>query len=119
MSISVKDATALWDMVQAIAKIQEFTLGMTAADYLGNELVQSAVERKLEILGEAARRVSEEFQAQHLEIDWRNTIGLRNVIAHRYDQVEQERLWSIIQTALPDLLSGLVPLLPSIEDNPE
>jgi uncharacterized protein with HEPN domain len=51
-----------------------------------------AVERGLEILGEAARRVSEAFQQAHPEIDWRNTIGLRNVIAHRYEQVQQDRI---------------------------
>jgi uncharacterized protein with HEPN domain len=98
--------------VQAIEKIQAFTAGIQEAEYLANELLQSAVERKLEILGEAANRISREFQVQHSEIDWRNTIGLRNVISHQYDQVEQERLWSIIQTALPSLLNSLLPLLP-------
>ncbi len=115
MSANVRDSTALWDMVQAIGKIQAFTAEMSEAEYLENDLVQSAVEHKLEILGEAARRVSDVFQAQHPEIDWRNTIGLRNVIAHRYDQVEQERIWSIVQTALPDLIRQLQPLLPRLE----
>jgi uncharacterized protein with HEPN domain len=115
MAVSVRDSTALWDMVQAIYKIQAFTAGLTEGEYLENELVQSAVERKLEIIGEGARRVSDVFQGQHPEIDWRNTIGLRNVIAHRYDQVEQERLWNIVQTALPDLLQQLQSLLPIIE----
>jgi uncharacterized protein with HEPN domain len=119
MDVSVKDATSLWDMVQAIYKIQSFTIEMTETDYLDNEVVQSAVERKLEILGEAARRISAGFQAEHPEIDWRNTIGLRNVIAHRYDQVEQEELWRIVQTILPDLLNLLVPLLPFVEESME
>jgi uncharacterized protein with HEPN domain len=95
---------------------KSLTAEMTEVDYLENELVQSAVERKLEILGEAARRVSEAFQSQHPEIDWRNTIGLRNVIAHRYDQVEQERIWGIVQMALPDLLDSVTPLLPPEEN---
>jgi uncharacterized protein with HEPN domain len=116
MQISVRDAAALWDMVQAIKKIQEFTIGRSEADYLGNELLQSAVERKLEILGEAARRISAEFQAQHQEIDWRNTIGLRNIIAHQYDEVQQENIWKIVQTPLSDLLALLEPLLPPIEE---
>jgi uncharacterized protein with HEPN domain len=121
MQISVRDAAALWDMVQAIKKIQEFTIGRSEADYLGNELLQSAVERKLEILGEAARRISAEFQAQHQEIDWRNTIGPRNIIAHQYDahqydEVQQENIWKIVQTPLSDLLALLEPLLPPIEE---
>jgi uncharacterized protein with HEPN domain len=116
MEISVRDAAALWDMVQAIKKIQGFIAGMQQSEYFQDELVQSAVERKLEILGEAARRISPEFQALHPEIDWCNTIGLRNVIAHQYDQVQQEQLWRIVQTVLPDFLALLEPLLPPIED---
>ena len=74
-----------------------------------------AVERGLEILGEAARRVSEEFQQSHLEINWRNMIGLRNVIAHRYEQVQQDRIWAIVTVELNRLLAQLEPLLPPEE----
>ena len=116
MPVSVRDATSLWDMVEAIKKIHKFTLGMTEDDYFENELLQSAVERKLEILGEAARRISVEFQAEHPEIDWWNMIGLRNVIVHRYDQVRQDMIWRIIQNVLPNLLNLLEPSLPPIDD---
>lgn len=71
-----------------------------------------AVERNLEILGEAARYVSPEFQGQHPEIDWRNTVGLRNLIIHRYRQVNHELLWNIVQDVLPELLLTLQVLLP-------
>ena len=114
MSLNKRDIESIWDMVDAIVKIQEFTRTMEEEDYLDSELVQSAVERKLEILGEAARRVSIKFQSQNTEIDWRNAIGLRNMIIHRYDQVEQERIWDIIQEILPELKSQLMPLLPPI-----
>lgn len=69
------------------------------------------MERELEILGEAARRVSNEFQQAHPEIDWRNTIGLRNVIAHRYDQVDQEIVWRIVVSGLPTLSEQLEVLI--------
>ena len=114
MSPNRRDIESIWDMVDAIVKIQEFTRAMEEEDYLNSELVQSAVERKLEILGEAARRLSTEFQAQNTEIDWRNAIGLRNMIIHRYDQVEQERIWDITQEVLPELKNQLMPLLPPI-----
>jgi uncharacterized protein with HEPN domain len=116
MPVNVRDATSLWDMVEAIKKIQEFTVGITEEDYSENELLQSAVERKLEILGEAARRISVEFQAKHPEIDWRNMIGLRNVIAHQYDKLRQDMIWRIVQNVLPNLLDLLEPLLPPIEE---
>jgi uncharacterized protein with HEPN domain len=117
MQPSEDDLESLWDMRKAILQIQAFTLGMSEAQYLNNLLVQSAVERKLEILGEAARRVSQDFQLAHPEVDWRNTIGLRNVIAHRYDRVKQDQLWRIVQTVLPNFLALLTPLLPPIEES--
>lgn len=56
-----RDAGSLWDMLNAIRLVQEFTANLSYDDYLESVLTQSAVERQLEILGEAARRLSEEF----------------------------------------------------------
>jgi uncharacterized protein with HEPN domain len=116
MTVNVRDAAALWDMRSAIQKILEFTTGVNQSTYVNDEFLQSAVERKLEILGEAARRVSVEFQVAHPAIDWRNTIGLRNLIAHRYDDVNHDEIWRIVQMVLPDFAVVLEALLPPIED---
>ncbi|MBW4489936.1 MAG: DUF86 domain-containing protein [Trichocoleus desertorum ATA4-8-CV12] len=119
MQANNRDATSLWDMAQAIRRIQEFTQGASLEDYLASVFMQSAVERQFEILGEAARRISLEFQQAHTQIDWRNAIGLRNIIAHRYEQVRQEVLWQILTTELPGLLlqvEALLPPLPEEED---
>ncbi|MCY6490735.1 HepT-like ribonuclease domain-containing protein [Leptolyngbya sp. GGD] len=112
MQPSDRDFAALWDMVQAIQLIQEFIAPLSYEDYLNSRRDQMAVERGLEILGEAARRVSGAFQQAHAEIDWRNTIGLRNVIAHRYEQVQQDRIWAIVTVELNILLAQLKLLLP-------
>ncbi|MBD2097670.1 DUF86 domain-containing protein [Trichocoleus sp. FACHB-591] len=115
MQINDRDAASLWDMAQAIRRILEFTQNSSLEGYLNSIFMQSAVERQFEILGEAARRISLEFQQLHPEIDWSNIIGLRNVIAHRYEQVNQENLWQIVEALLPDLLihvEGLLPPLP-------
>jgi uncharacterized protein with HEPN domain len=117
MTVNNRDVTSLWDMVQAIRYILEFTAEHTLEEYLVSVFMQSAVERQFEILGEAARRMSQEFREAHPEIDWRGTIGLRNIIAHRYEQVEQEELWSITKTALPGLLEQLGVLLPPLPDS--
>ncbi|WP_348918761.1 HepT-like ribonuclease domain-containing protein [Adonisia turfae] len=63
------------------------------------------------MLGEACRRISVEFQQAHPEIDWRNTVALRNIIAHRYERVNYKLLWMIIQNTLPTLLMSLDSLL--------
>lgn len=116
MRANNRDATALWDMVQSIRNLQMFVRDLTLESYLESIVMQSAVERQFEILGEAARRISQEFQQTHTQIDWRGAIGLRNIIAHRYEQVEQETLWNIIHTVLPDLLNQLEVLLPPLPD---
>jgi uncharacterized protein with HEPN domain len=113
MQSSDRDNASLWDMVEAIKLIQEFVTPLTYEEYLASRRDQMAVERGLEILGEAARRVSDSFQQAHPEIDWRNTIGLRNVIVHRYEQVQQDRIWAIANVELNRLLAQLEPLVPN------
>lgn len=116
MPTSNKDATSLWEIVRAIEYIQAFTVGMGYGDYLANNLVPSGVERKFEIIGEAVRRRSDEFRQDHPEIDWRDLVGLRNIIAHRYDQVDQAILWDAIESVLPVLIEQVRVLLPPILD---
>ncbi|BAS57994.1 hypothetical protein NIES2135_26230 [Leptolyngbya boryana NIES-2135] len=116
MQANERDIADLWDMAQTIRRIQEFSAGSTLGDYLNSALLQSAIKRQFEVLGEAARRISPDFQQAHPEIDWRNIIGLRNVIAHRYEQVIQERLWNNIEAILPDLLVQVESLLPPLEE---
>jgi len=119
MQANNRDAASLWDMVQAIRRIQEFTANLSFEDYQESILIQSAVERQLEILGEAAGRISEEFRQAHPAIDWRTIVGLRNILIHRYDQIQQDILWNIIATELVNLLVQLEPLLPPTTDEQE
>ena len=83
-----RNNSALWDMAESIREIQSFTKAVTKEEYLETLWLKRVVERNFEILGEAARHVSIEFQQAHPEIDWRNSIGVRNIIAHRYKKVD-------------------------------
>ena len=107
MNESSRDYAAIWDMTQAIREIRQFTADFSEKSYLETLWIQRVVERNFEILGEACRRISREFQQEHPEIDWRNTVALRNIIAHRYEYVDHEILWSIVQNTLPALLESL------------
>ena len=109
-----RDAGYLWDMLQAARRLQEFTAGVSFEAYLESVLLQSAVERQLEILGEAARRMSEGFRQEHPEIPWSSIIGQRNLIAHQYDDIEQEQLWSVVTSGIPLLIAQLEPLIPPL-----
>ncbi len=74
----------------------------------------SAGERALEIVGMAASHVSEGFRAEHAEIPWKRMIGQRNVIAHEYGEVRQERIWTVVSKNIPELIKQIEPLLPDI-----
>lgn len=107
MNGNSRDYAAIWDMTQAIREIQQFTADFSENTYLETLWIQRVVERNFEILGEACRRISRGFQQEHPEIDWRNTVALRNIIAHRYEYVDHEVLWNIAQNKLPELLDSL------------
>lgn len=85
-------------------------------------MIQDAVMRNLEIIGEAANNISSEFRSLHPEVDWRRAIVLRNVLIHNYMGVYIGRVWSDVTNTLPKLIEQIVALmaiLPDDEDNVE
>jgi uncharacterized protein with HEPN domain len=119
MQSNNRDGASVWDMTQAIQYIQTFTSGLTFDEYLNDIRTISAVERQFEVLGEAARRISNEFRQAHPAIDWQRIVGLRNIVAHRYDEVRQDILWTIIHSELAPLLVQLESILPPLPDEPQ
>lgn len=106
-----RDAAHLWDMLEYARLAREITHDVTFDAYARDRIKQLALERAVEVIGEAARRVSESFRAAHPEIPWRNIIANRNVLAHEYDEIYQELLWRTATesvTALIDCLSGFL-----------
>ncbi len=82
MHLEDRDAGYLWDMPDSAKTISNFVSGVSFNQYMPNRHLQLAVERALEIIGEAARRVSKGFQDEHSDIPWQNIIAQRNVLAH-------------------------------------
>ena len=76
-------------------------------DLIEDRVMQLALQKLVEIVGEAANRVSEETQQCHQEIPWPQIIGLRNRLVHGYDDVNLDILWKIIQNDLPPLIEQL------------
>ena len=76
------DVSLLWDMHEAACRIRQFVAGKTFSEYSQDEILQAAVERKLEIIGEAARGISKDFQQDHPDIPWRGIVGQRHFLAH-------------------------------------
>jgi len=107
-----RDASYLWDMVDAARTAQELVAGYDVHRYLSDRTVRFAIERLVEIVGEAARRLSEAFRTAHPEIPWRRIIGQRHVLAHDYGEIDHDRIWELVTDFLPELLAALEPLLP-------
>ncbi|MBI1318359.1 MAG: DUF86 domain-containing protein [Candidatus Hydrogenedens sp.] len=107
MPLDVKDAARLWDMLDAARAAVEFTTGLTQAGYAEDRKTRNAVERNLEIIGEAARHVSDDVRTRFREIPWTSVIGLRNIIAHEYGEILHEKVWAICTRRLPALIAQL------------
>ena len=105
------DQAFLWDMCDAAKAIQEFVSGKTFHNYQHDRMLRGAVECHLEIIGEAANRVSLYFQEKHPEIPWRRIIAQRNVIAHEYGEIKHELIWKVATVHVPELIGQLEPLI--------
>ncbi|HXO26516.1 MAG TPA: HepT-like ribonuclease domain-containing protein [Thermoanaerobaculia bacterium] len=101
-------------MLEAAQTLRELIAGLSVAAYLADRKTQLAVERAIEILGEAARRVSPAVQQSHPEIPWVGIIAQRNVIAHEYGEIKQERLWVVATVHVEDLIPKLRLLVPPV-----
>ena len=111
-----RDPAYIWDILEAAREVSDFIDGMRFHDYENNSMVRAAVERKLEIIGEAAGRISDSLRSAHPDIPWRGMISLRNVLIHEYGQVRTERVWIVASVKLPELIAALMPLLPEVPE---
>ena len=96
-----RDAAYLWDMLQSARDAHELLAGRSLDSYLQDRLRRLALERALELVGEAARRVTETFQSAHPDIEWRSIIGQRNILAHQYGASALLPMCASAQRALP------------------
>ncbi len=97
------DSIYLRHIIDAFIQIENYTDGVSHDDFFNNRLLQDAVIRQLEIMGEAARNLSEDLRDKYPQIPWRQMIGLRNRMIHAYFNVNLQIIWEIVQGDLPDL----------------
>jgi len=107
MPIPKKELSYLLDIYACCKNVIEFTRGIRYYQYSKDKMRKSAVERQLEIVGEASNRLSKSTQSELNHIPWSEIIGLRNMIAHEYDEVKHEKIWRISKKHIPALLRDL------------
>lgn len=106
------DDALLLDMLIAARKIQRFVVGMTVAEFRANEMAQSAVIRELQVIGEAARMVTDLTRTACAEINWRAIAGMRNRLVHEYFSVQLDVVWKTVQTDISPLIAQLERYVP-------
>jgi uncharacterized protein with HEPN domain len=111
-----RDLAALLDILEAAKLAQEFLADMTAEELARDRRTQSAVIHQLTVLGEAVKRLSPEFRAEHPEIPWAGAAGMRDVMVHEYDAIDLESVRATVRRDLPALVDAIKPLVPPRPD---
>ena len=112
MPLSAMDVAYVADMLDAAYEVRKFLKDVTYADLAEDQMRCRAVERSFEILGEAARQLSQVFRDKFPDLPLSKVIGLRNVIAHGYADVDYRVLFRVANEDLPGLMQKLERLLP-------
>ena len=98
-----KNIIRLEHIVQAIERIKRYTLGKRFDDLVKDDMMYYAVVKNIEIIGEAANLLTNEFKSEHPDTQWKLITGMRNYIVHEYYQVDNTVIWDVIQNDLPYL----------------
>ena len=102
-------------MLDAIDRIAQYVSGKDKSDFWASELLQDGVIRQLEILGEAAGRVSRDTCAAHAGVPWPKITGLRHRLIHDYFEVDRNMVWLVATVDVPEVRSEIESVLRSLE----
>ena len=110
-----RDEATLLDIATAARLILEFKEGMDKAAFIDDIKTQSSILHQLMVMGEAVKRLSDDFRSCHSEIPWSLMAGMRDKLIHGYDIVDLGEVWKTATRDVPDLLRWLEPHLPKAE----
>ncbi len=105
------DAAYLLDMLNSAREAVALVEGVSYGEFLHDRRSHLAMLKLIEIVGEAASRVSAETRNAHVEIQWVRIVGMRNHLVHAYFEVDLRIVWDTVQVGMPDLISRLEPLV--------
>jgi uncharacterized protein with HEPN domain len=107
-----RDEGVVLDILNAAGLIREFIAGQDLTDFLSDSKTCFAVLHQLVVIGEAAKRLSAEYRANHPEIPWREMAGLRDVLVHHYDEIDLLEIWETVTGDLPGAVAAISRLVP-------
>jgi len=114
LSTQRDDSVYLKHIRDAVAKIQVYVKGVSKSSFKRETLIQDAVIRQIEIIGEAAKRVSEKTRSENVQIPWQDISGMRNKLIHDYFGVDIEKVWLTVRKDIPLLKKQINRILESL-----
>jgi uncharacterized protein with HEPN domain len=101
------DQVYLDHILEAIGKIEGFVQGITKSDFDQNVMIQDAIIRNIEIIGEATKKISKQFTQSYPDIPWQDMAGMRDKLIHDYLDVDLDVVWKTVEFDLP-LLKAMI-----------
>jgi len=103
------------DMLECIEKIEKYSAGMSLSGFIEDEKTLDAVIKNIIIISEAARLIPEEDRKKYPKIEYREIIGMRNILVHNYLGTDYEEVWKTVQEEVPVLKKQVQKILKEIE----
>jgi len=107
----LRDKSSLIDILNSCESIERYIENKTFDDFDKDEMLQDAVIRKIEILGEASNRLSEEVKNRFTDLPWDKMRTMRNILIHMYDELDHDIIWDTITKDIPQLKAHLTKIL--------
>ena len=102
------------DIIESSSLIANYISGKNKEQFDNDSEMQDAVIRRLEVIGEAIKRLPMKFREQHSEIEWKSATGMRDILIHHYDEVETKQIWLTVTEILPPFKIQIEKLLQKI-----
>ena len=107
-----RDAALLLDMIEHARRACRYVQDRTLDQYRGDDMLRDAVTRVVQVIGEAAAKVSKPFREAHPEIPWRPIIAQRHILVHEYGRIDDDKISRVATVYASQLVELVEPLLP-------
>ena len=99
-------------ILESIKNILSYNKGLNEKEFLENKMVQDTTIRNLEIIGEAAKQISDDFKNKYPDIEWKKMAGMRDKLIHDYIGVDLWAVWEVVDKIIPDLKGRISDIIP-------